>query len=223
MQTVYITNGLFSAYVGETTDITSPAQFSNINWGNGDKYLEIQIETEILTPREKFTSVPYSFYSKISESSKIAEDIITNSVDSSRLITDENSLSKVSGNILFSKNNNIGVGTNNSLASLHIKGTVMMLGGWESKSFNTTYVAPSDGFIIGNIRRGVQDNTDGYATIETPVGVIRARVGNYSYEWADTVTYDSFICPIKKGDSWAVKLHGPDISGERLFWIPLGQ
>ncbi len=62
IETVYITNGIFSAYIGKTTDGTSPTEFSNINWGAGDKYLEIMMDTEVLTPRERLTSVPFALY-----------------------------------------------------------------------------------------------------------------------------------------------------------------
>ncbi len=62
VETVYITNGIFSAYIGKTTDGTSPTAFSNIDWGTGDKYLEITLDTEVLSPRERFTSVPFALY-----------------------------------------------------------------------------------------------------------------------------------------------------------------
>ncbi|MDD5067445.1 MAG: hypothetical protein PHF84_10420, partial [bacterium] len=39
VQTIHITNGLFSSYVGESTSMGSPDAFSNINWGGGDRYL----------------------------------------------------------------------------------------------------------------------------------------------------------------------------------------
>ena len=77
VQTVQITNGLFSAYIGETTAVGSPIAFSNIDWGAGDKYLEIQIDTDTMQPRERLTSVAYALFAK---------DIEDNSVTSSKIV-----------------------------------------------------------------------------------------------------------------------------------------
>lgn len=66
-QIVHLTNGLFQAYIGEITSISSPSPFSNINWGNGDRYLEIQVGADVLQPRERLTSVCYSFLSRVAE------------------------------------------------------------------------------------------------------------------------------------------------------------
>ena len=63
-QSVHITNCFFNCYIGEKTALASPCQFSNINWSAQDKYLDITIDGDIMDPRERITSVPYSLYSK---------------------------------------------------------------------------------------------------------------------------------------------------------------
>ncbi len=63
-QNVSITNSVFNCFVGERTAPASPVQFSNINWGMQEKYLEVWFDSELLGPREKMTSVPFSLYAK---------------------------------------------------------------------------------------------------------------------------------------------------------------
>jgi hypothetical protein len=53
--------GLFSVIFGEGgTNTLDPVIFKN----NSDMYLEVQVETETLTPRKRITSAPYAFNAK---------------------------------------------------------------------------------------------------------------------------------------------------------------
>jgi len=57
-QTVVITNGLFSAFLGNLTPFPDSLDFSSAYW------LEVEINDEILNPREKLVSVPYALRSE---------------------------------------------------------------------------------------------------------------------------------------------------------------
>jgi len=96
------------------------------------------------------------------------------------------------------------------------------LGNWAAGSANTTYTAASDGFIIGSMVKYINDNTGGYASVQTPVGTVRQYVGTYEYEWADTMTYVGFTVPVKAGDTWAVVTTGSAYTLQYLWFIPLG-
>ncbi|MDD5067020.1 MAG: phage tail protein [bacterium] len=64
LQTVHVTNGLFNTYIGLTTS-GGFSSISNINWDNYDTaWLQIRVETEILSPRVQFVSAPYALISK---------------------------------------------------------------------------------------------------------------------------------------------------------------
>ncbi|MDD5065811.1 MAG: hypothetical protein PHF84_02065 [bacterium] len=62
VQTVHMTNGIFNTWVGQTTSLGSPIPFSNIIWASNEKYLEVQVDSDVLQPRERLTSVPYALY-----------------------------------------------------------------------------------------------------------------------------------------------------------------
>lgn len=66
-QSVHATNGLFQSVIGQTTSMGSPVVFSNIDWGAGDRYLEVQIGLDVLQPRELLTGVAYAFLAKRAE------------------------------------------------------------------------------------------------------------------------------------------------------------
>jgi len=54
-------SGLFSVIFGESgTNAMDPSIFKD----NSDMYLEVQVETETLTPRKRITSAPYAFNAK---------------------------------------------------------------------------------------------------------------------------------------------------------------
>ena len=125
VQTVQITNGLFSAYIGETTAVGSPIAFSNIDWGSGDKYLEIQIDTDTMQPRERLTSVAYALFAKdIEDNSVTSSKIVDNTISANDLASDANSLSKVSGGNMTISGGNVGIGCSPT-AKLEVQGGVI--------------------------------------------------------------------------------------------------
>jgi hypothetical protein len=96
------------------------------------------------------------------------------------------------------------------------------IGAWSSRVINTSYTASTDGFVIGNIYKTYEDNTEGYATVETPVGTARMSVGAFNAEWGDTRVRAVFMCPVRKGDTWKVSVVGTYYTVEYLWWIPIG-
>ena len=59
-QSVNISNGIFSV-------VLSP----NIDWREKDYYIELEVNSKVLSPREKLTAVPYSLHSATSESGSV--------------------------------------------------------------------------------------------------------------------------------------------------------
>ncbi|MBU1076926.1 MAG: phage tail protein [Spirochaetes bacterium] len=68
-QSIHVTNGLFSAYIGDET-----AAFTNMDWSSGAKWLEVIIDGDVLSPRERLTSVAYSLLTKKAEFSLFAKE-----------------------------------------------------------------------------------------------------------------------------------------------------
>ncbi|MBI1952496.1 MAG: hypothetical protein HYS41_00010 [Candidatus Omnitrophica bacterium] len=107
---------------------------------------------------------------------------------------------------------NVGVGMDTPSATLEVNGTMKVLGAWESKNPNTTYTAPSDGFVV--FSNGGNGAGDDGSLGQTPVGSTRTRAYGYN----------GSMFPVRKGDKWRVT-HDANGGGGNCYvdWIPLGQ
>ncbi len=94
---------------------------------------------------------------------------------------------------------------------LDVKGTMKVLGGWETKNSGTIYQAPTDGFVTffcsGRFDAcELNGDTDSSSSADT------VRVRSYGYNGS--------MFPVKKGDYWKVMhLYGGTVT---VYWIPLG-
>ena len=129
---------------------------------------------------------------------------------------------------LFSDNPDeltVGYGGNLKVnGNLNVGGKISgsIFGAWESKSLNTVYQAPSDGFVVAKITTpfggkgwisGLTDSSNPPATERAVATVDSTTAANSS----------SFTMPVRKNDYWKV-IYG-DVSGtpvKLLYWIPLG-
>jgi hypothetical protein len=96
-------------------------------------------------------------------------------------------------------------------------------GSWESKSKNTTYLAETDGYIIGYSREwyygavtttvSTSPNSNLYPeTILSTASSNDDTPGDY---------YGGFMAPVKRGYYWRVYCSG--ISGSTtVYWLPVG-
>ncbi|MDP7458396.1 MAG: hypothetical protein QGH47_06730, partial [Candidatus Woesearchaeota archaeon] len=109
---------------------------------------------------------------------------------------------------------NIGIGTTTPGATLEVKGTMKVFGNWETKTLETVYQAPSDGFVT-ILTGGSGSNI--WASFITdssnPPQTSRVRVG----------PFDGASSPVRKGDFWRVhKTGGTTTDKIHIYWIPLG-
>ena len=88
---------------------------------------------------------------------------------------------------------NVGIGTTAPGATLEVEGTVTMFGAWESKSPNTIYLAPSDGFVTLIVAS--YEAFDGYTDGNNPP-TTRRITGNPGV---------GFCMPVRKGDYWKMQ------------------
>jgi hypothetical protein len=98
---------------------------------------------------------------------------------------------------------------------LDITGTVNMFGAWESKAVNTTYQAPSDGFVIVHV---LDSTAVIYTDSSTPPTTLRVYI-------AGLITpgdrRGSGTIPVRKGDYWKVAFATG--SSATVWWMSLGQ
>ena len=99
-QSVKVSSGMF-------TYIIRPDN-PKVDWRNKDIYLEIVIDGNTLSPREKLLSVPYSLHSQLSQHSQTAENIlIVEGKEFSVTIGDKQKFSVNKDNVKFTDENNI--------------------------------------------------------------------------------------------------------------------
>ena len=84
-----------------------------------------------------------------------------------------------------------------------------MFGDWVAKSNNTTYLASTDGFAIGEALSGASE-VDGFTDSSNPPTTRRTS------NWTTNGTRGSITMPVRKGDYW--KITGAD---QYVYWIPL--
>lgn len=98
-------------------------------------------------------------------------------------------------------------------------GEVRVFGQWQDGlSFNTTYTAASDGFVVGYAYRSSRDahvRLDAF----TPANTRRLRDYNRTEAGDNGV---SITMPVREGDTWRVNLGGSP-NETRLSFIPLGR
>jgi len=113
-------------------------------------------------------------------------------------------------------NGNIGIGTMNPDATLQVNGTMKVLGNWDgSKTFNTIYQAPSDGFVLsdaycdsGFYLGGITDSSNTPST---------ERISSYSNGNGRV----NVTLPVRKGDYWEI-YDGCYYFNGAVNWIPFG-
>ncbi len=128
-------------------------------------------------------------------------------------------VNKVGGAVSVDDSGNVDIGATSPDASLQIKGTTRAFGEWESKSPDTVYQAPTDGFVIVNPHSAGSDW--GYFSVytdpENPPTIERTKGNTYNPAGSRA----GATIPVRKGDYWKVATtHGdpPDA----VWWIPLG-
>ena len=108
---VEVHNGLFRYVIG-----SDGGDLSSIDWTAGQElYLEVKVETDILTPREELYAYPYAINSHLLEG-KTKEYFLNTSADTQTKQGDLNIMG------------NVGIGTTSPLGKLAVDGNVSLLG-----------------------------------------------------------------------------------------------
>lgn len=100
------------------------------------------------------------------------------------------------------------------------------LGNYETKSNNTVYQAPSDGFVTVKLESTGPYNychSKIYADSSSSPSTIRGYVNTHEdTDWDRRSTYDTTTIPIRKGDYWKVVYTASEGSStQTIYWMPL--
>lgn len=96
----------------------------------------------------------------------------------------------------------------------------LMLGDWESKSFNTTYQATTDGFAVGYMEipsggGGASGGILAYTDASSSPSTLRTK--GYITQNSEAV---SVTIPVKRGHYWNFSKSGGSGNNTALYWIP---
>jgi hypothetical protein len=119
-------------------------------------------------------------------------------------------VNKIGGGITVDTDSNVGVGTETPEAGLHVVGTVKMLGEWATVSLDTSYEAPTDGFVVAQTIDSGWTNTSVSVFSDSADPPTTRRIRGMT----------NATCPVRKGDHWMVTKSGD--GNVTLYWIPLG-
>jgi hypothetical protein len=124
--------------------------------------------------------------------------------------------------LVMNRQGDVGIGTDNPEANLHVVGDVKMFGTWSSNyNFGNNYQTPSDGFVLAWVEvTGLGSFRDliGYSGSSSNPGAIRARdsaaigMGESAF----------IIIPVRKNHFWRVENPGAGTFNSNIFWVPLG-
>ncbi|MFH1837997.1 MAG: hypothetical protein ABH808_00650 [Candidatus Kuenenbacteria bacterium] len=95
---------------------------------------------------------------------------------------------------------------------LEVKGTVKVLGDWETKTADTIYQAPTDGFVTFYCS-GSKCTCElyGYTDSNSSPSTLKTR----------SIGHNGSSFPVKKGDYW--KVSKSQNGTPSIYWIPLGR
>ncbi len=120
-QTVAVINGIYNVELGVVNPLTASI------FNNENLYLEVGIESEILLPRQKLTSVAFAIRAQEADTANYSEtagDANTLNGKNSAEFGDTHSLDAADGDpvdaVYVDNNGNVGIGTTSPLDDLHI-------------------------------------------------------------------------------------------------------
>ena len=193
IQTVSVSGGLFSVLLGSVNPLTDDL------FSDSERYLGVKVgDNEEMSPRQQLTSVPYAFQAENAKTYEETDPTV-----------DENVKDGVDWSELSGIPDDIADGDQTT-----------QLGNWQSKSTNTVYQAPTDGFVLAYawgppgavfVLRGYTDSSNPPTTIRT-----REVDSNLNNSLNKEV---SIMMPVRKGDYW--KLEGGGWNNQ-VYWIGFG-
>jgi len=195
-QIVSVGGGLFSVLLGSVNPLTDDL------FSDSERYLGVKVgDNEEMSPRQQLASVPYAFQAEEAEHAKTYEETDPT--------VDENVKDGVDWSELSGIPDDIADGDQTT-----------QLGNWQSKSTNTVYQAPTDGFVLAYtwgppgallVLRGYTDGSDPPTTIRT-----REVDQNLNNSLNKEV---SVMMPVRKGDYWKLESGGWN---DQVYWIGFG-
>ena len=136
------TLGMINIMVGQGTP--SAGSFSNINWGNNNKFLQVEVDvtggttfTDLGT--QQLMSVPYALYAsnaKSADTASVARSIFPAANDG------DTAYWKVNTAGINYNAGKVGIGTSIPSAQLHVADSSVLFTGPESVPFSTTFETP---------------------------------------------------------------------------------
>jgi hypothetical protein len=209
---VEVVEGLFNLYLGSIQPIPESVFMGDPMW------LELNVEGETLSPRQKLVSVPYVYRAANADHADTAEVAITGAPDDDWTI---------SGNDVYRDSGNVGIGVSTPTRRLEVDGEVEAGGFYDSDNTNF-YINPSEtGMacrLAGQLRAKVfidHENTDYYMdpSRSDTSAVFAGKIGIGTTSPAAKLDLRGTLNVGEDGAGHDVNLYGT-FSGTRLFWDP---
>ncbi|MBX7108517.1 MAG: hypothetical protein K1X61_07720 [Chitinophagales bacterium] len=181
--------GLFSLNIGQGTVVSGA--FSNINWGNGAKYLQVEMDASggtnyLLMGTSQLLSVPYAIYSNAAGSSNGA-GLADGTAEGNTPYWDGTSWVTSSSNI-YNNGSNVGIGVATPEFKLHVS---------DDASFNNVRVGTGNGSsnVKTNTAIGfevLRNNTIGnYNTAGGYYSLSNNTTGNFNTAFGDYTLFNN--------------------------------